>query len=669
MASPPEPGRNRHVGRVVDPSVREDGAPEPELTLEAPELEPESPAPRAAEAGGSPADGARTEPEPEIERGGRMRARLLERARKLDEEEAALSDRSLGDLDEIGQAPPRASELDDSEPSLRPPGAPLAARDGGRLSPSLVALFGTLMGIAIVASLSVVIGQLTPRGALPQTETAATAATPSAAPAPPSVVLVKKPARHKQPGPWRISDAAADGGSRIGDGKVGSDAFLTAVQKIGVSQRDAYRLVAAFKSIKSFDKCAKQDRLVALIDRGSSRLKAFEYVAGPEEVFQAREGTDGLLKGAKLDLKLERGEVQGSLVYDGTSFDASAERAGFDPGLSKVVAKALDGHVALDELERGDVVRVLAQEVSVLGTFARYSGIEAVEVRRAGKEQPLRVYFFDAGGERGYFDAQGRAPYEGGWRKPIPTAPMTSPYNLKRLHPILKKVMPHLGIDFGAASGTPVGASSFGTVSFVAYAGATGNLVKIEHAGGIETGYAHLSRFAEGLKVGDKVHRLQLIGYVGSTGRSTGPHLHFSAKKNGEFIDPASLNLDGMRTVSKDQRAAFDAVTARYNTLLDALPVPPALEPLAPRAAPEGSAAPPAAPAAAGAGDPGVEEGDSEEAPGAAPPAAAAPAAAAPAAAPAQPAAQPGSGKPSIYLSDKELQQMQGASDDGEVSE
>ncbi len=643
--------------------MREDGDPEPELTLEAAEpvsAAPDEPGPSAAEAtAGS---------EAEIERGGRMRARLLERARQLEEAEA---ERSLGDLDEIGQSPERSTE-GEAAPSLRARGAPLPARDAGRLSPSLVALFGTLMGVAIVASLSVVIGQLVPRSGEQLHADEAPSPAASAAPAPlPSVALVKKPARQKQQGPWRISDGASDPASRVGDGKIGSDAFLTAVQKIGVSERDAYRLVTAFKSIKSFDKCGKQDRVVALIERASSRLKAFEYVAGPEEVYQAREGSDGLLKGVKLDIKLERGEVQGSLVYDGSSFDASAERAGFDPGLSRVVAKALDGHLALDELERGDVIRVVAQEVAVLGEFARYSGVEAVEVRRAGKEQPLRVYFFEAAGERGYFDAQGRAPYEGGWRKPIPTAPMTSPYNLKRLHPILKKVMPHLGIDFGAASGTPVGASSYGTISFMAYAGATGNLVKIEHAGGIETGYAHLSRFAEGLKVGDKVHRLQLIGYVGSTGRSTGPHLHFSAKKNGEFFDPATLNLDGMRTIGKDQRAAFETVTARYNAMLDGLPLPPALEPLAPKEEPasSASAAPGTAAVPSVAVDPGLEEGDSEDVPGA-PPQAAAPAAAPPPtpAAPPAPPAKAG-GKPSIYLSDKELQQMQGASDDGEVSE
>jgi hypothetical protein len=265
------------------------------------------------------------------------------------------------------------------------------------------------------------------------------------------------------------------------------------------------------------------------------------------------------------------------------------------------------------------------------------------------------VYYLDSAGERGYYDADGRAPFEGGWRKPVKDAPVTSPFNLKRLHPILKKVRPHLGIDFGAPTGTPVGAASYGTVTVAAYVGPTGNLVKIEHANGIETGYAHLSRFAEGLKVGDKVKRLQVIGYVGSTGRSTGPHLHFSARRNGEFIDPATLRLDSMRTLPKDSRGAFGEVKAKYDALLDSIPLP---EPLraevakAPAPASPTSASASAAPVAM----PEALEGDEDEES----------ATPAPAPAAASDAKKPGS---AVYLTDKELLELQGATDEGEVSE
>jgi murein DD-endopeptidase MepM/ murein hydrolase activator NlpD len=375
-------------------------------------------------------------------------------------------------------------------------------------------------------------------------------------------------------------------------------------------------------------------------------------------VYQAREGAGGLLSSTKLDLKVERAPVAGAFVYDGKSLDDSAERAGFERGLARVLNKALDGHSSIEELERGDVIRLIVQEVSVLGEFDRYAGVEALEVRRA-KGEALRVYYFDSPGARGYYDSKGHAPNPGGWRKPIPGAPVTSHFNLKRMHPILHKVMPHLGTDFGAPVGTPIGASAPGVVIFAGYHGATGNFVKLSHPGGVETGYAHCSRLADGLKVGDHVKRMQIIAYVGSTGRSTGPHLHFSASKNGEFFDAEKLDLDGMRTLAGADRLAFDSVMAKYNPLLDAIALP---EPLPPEAPEVAATSPPlegtgsvAAPAAKHAAEPEAEEDDSATPPP-------------PLAAPPPPDAPKRAGS-SIYLSDKELRELQGATDDGEVSE
>jgi hypothetical protein len=230
------------------------------------------------------------------------------------------------------------------------------------------------------------------------------------------------------------------------------------------------------------------------------------------------------------------------------------------------------------------------------------------------------------------------------------------------MHPILHKIMPHLGTDIGAPLGTPVGASAPGTVSYVGPGGAAGNLLKIMHEGGVETGYAHLSRYAPGIKVGDKVKRMQIIGYVGSTGRSTGPHLHFSAERDGKFFDAETLNLDGMRVLSPEQREQFSAVVAKYNPLLDAIalpaPLPGAASSVA--AAPDGSAAPlgSAAPQ-----DPSLAEPAGELDEGSPEPAGSA--TAAPSAA-ATTQGKPGS---SVYLSDKELLKMQSATDEGEVSE
>jgi hypothetical protein len=143
------------------------------------------------------------------------------------------------------------------------------------------------------------------------------------------------------------------------------------------------------------------------------------------------------------------------------------------------------------------------------------------------------------------------------------------------MHPILHVVMPHNGVDFAAPPGTPVYAAAPGYVEWVGDGGASGNLVTIRHEGGFTTGYAHLSRFAPHLAQGQQIDGRQLIGFVGSTGRSTGPHLHFSAKKNGVFIDPLRLKLDGLRVLPKSDRPEFDRQREPLDQLLDAIALPP----------------------------------------------------------------------------------------------
>lgn len=619
------------------------------------------------------------EPARQIPRGANMRTRLLERAAaaRRRPEPRGLSAKSEDALEAVGrpELSARSFELDALDPvTPRPPSAPSALRPRGQLSPNLIAAFGALLGLATIATLVAVAMRIetTPWLGLAasveaQPPPAPTTAKPTKAEAPAS----KKRQRQKLPGPWRIRDVKGQSGGRIVEGKVGREPFLRAIQQAGVQKRQAYRVLTAFKGVKDLESCKRTDSFVALIDSASSRLKAFEYIVTPEEVYQVREGDDGLLRGKRLDLQIRRDRVQGAFVIDGSGVGAAAELGGFESALANALGEALEGHMSLAELERGDRVRVVAQEVTVLGEFSRYAGIEAVEIKRAeAKTDPLRVYYFRGSKSRGHYDDHGRAPYEGGWRLPVKGAPITSPFNMKRLHPILKRIMPHTGIDLGAEMGTPVGATSFGTVSYVGFVGATGNLVKIEHPNKYESGYAHLSRFAENLKVGDKVRRMQVIGYIGSTGRSTGPHLHFTIKKNGKFIDPQSLNLDGMRVLPQDERPEFDKARESYIALLQAIPWP---EPLPKTESPSDLQASSTAPASSEtrAGSEEMVGGGMEEETASAdfaeetgtP-------AASEAARPASPTSKgTPTGTQAVYLTDKELMEKQGLSDDGEVEE
>lgn len=650
MASRLQPDGAQHVGLVVDPLAREDGELEPQFEPAPPPPRESSPAPaEGSTAVDAEADALAPSPEPDARDRGLhpVKARLLARARAVD---ARLGPPVEVEAEYTANPGLDALRGDHEPPSLRAASAVLGSRRP-QLSPNLVALFGALLGLAVVASLIALGISLDPRPWDPTgTEPPVAVQSPESEPAPSAVVA--KPKRVKVPGPWRIADAKEDPSLRVIEGKIGLSPFLKAVQDAGLEKAQAYRALTALKDLKNLDRCDKNDTFVALVERSSKRLRAFEYVVSKEEIYQAREGTSGLLSGKKLDLKVERNQIKVAFAVAGGGIEADAQSAGLEPGLAAVLSKALEGHMSLEELKRGDRIRVVVQEVSVLGEFSRYAGVEALEVTTGASSQ--RIYYFRGPTSRGYFDAKGRSPYEGGWRKPIPTAPITSKFNPKRMHPVVKKVMPHNGTDFGAPTGTPIGASSFGTVSFIGYAGASGNLVQIEHPGGYETGYAHLSRFVEGMKVGDTVKRLQVIGYVGSTGRSTGPHLHFSVKKNGQFIDPESLNLDGMRVLPASERDAFANARQTYDALLDSVQLPVALAEASPAAA----------------ADPALDpsSGDDLDLP-AEPTGGPAPAAAtsllpSPAAAP-NPAPRSTAG--SFYLTDQELLKLQGRSNDGEV--
>ncbi len=581
--------------------------------------------------------------------------------------------------------PPRADSLRDSVPDSEKSPAPLltpapgevmseldriarrskpSRASGPSLSPNLTALIGGLVGLTFIVTLGLALGRSQARPIAQPVET-------KPAPAPEETKTLATPVeRKKEEGPWRVMDDAEAPGKKVIGGKIGKQAFLRAIQDAGLPKSEAYRAYTALKGLLDLDHCKSTDEFLALINTRDKKLLGFEYVISKEEVYQAKPNEAGHLQGEKLDLKVARNQIRRAFAHDGKSFEDSARRAGFDPGLAEAVGAALRGHSALSDFKAGDRFRIIAQEVTVLGEFSRYAGIEAMEILKPGK-QPRRIYYYSHPIEGGHFDDNGKAPYEGGWRKPIPDAPVTSKFNMKRMHPVLNKVMPHTGTDFGAPAGTPIGATSPGVVSFIGPAGPSGNLVKVKHDGGYESGYAHLSKFAEGLKVGDHVDRLQLVGYCGSTGRSTGPHLHFTMKKDGAFIDPESLNLDGMRVLAKSHRPAFAEVRAKYDPILDAIPLPEIRETPQPTMGEESEPAPSAD--ADEMGDDAMGDDTDEEA--------VAPSAPTPRpevtqttpATPSAPSAPVTAAKkvePSaIFLSDEELLRMQSLTDDGEVEQ
>lgn len=390
---------------------------------------------------------------------------------------------------------------------------------------------------------------------------------------------------------WRIATLAHDPEVVTTTGTIGKRTFLAALSASGVSTKDGFRLIKAFSGVRKFERCGQRDSFTVARDRTSRKLLAFEYATSPLDVWQARAGEDGegSLEAKKLDFDLtsKRDDVAFVVTDD---LRSSVQKAGLDDDLLATLDDALEGHAELSDIHPGARLRVIATESRVEGVFAGFASVDAVEYFPAtAGAQPVRVYRFPAGDDPaadhaptdkqkkdahvGYYDAKGKQPYRGGWRSPVPLARISSRFNPRRMHPVLHIIKPHNGVDFAAPSGTPVYAAASGTVKVAGNGGACGNMVQILHVNGLVTAYCHLSRFAD-IHAGDHVEGRQLIGYVGQTGRATGPHLHFALKRGTAFLDPLGLKLDGVRVVPPSERDAFDQERARLDAELDGIALP-----------------------------------------------------------------------------------------------
>jgi len=177
---------------------------------------------------------------------------------------------------------------------------------------------------------------------------------------------------------------------------------------------------------------------------------------------------------------------------------------------------------------------------------------------KSGNRIYAAYYFKNARGEGGYFDESGKSLRSAFLKAPLQFSRISSYFSTGRMHPILKYVRAHLGIDYAAPSGTPVSAIGDGTVIFAGFKGQNGNLVIVKHSNGYETTYGHLSGYGKGVRSGARVRQGQIIGYVGSTGLSTGPHLDFRIKRNGTFFNFLTMKQPPTVTLQGADKANFN---------------------------------------------------------------------------------------------------------------
>lgn len=223
------------------------------------------------------------------------------------------------------------------------------------------------------------------------------------------------------------------------------------------------------------------------------------------------------------------------------------------------------------DIRPGDTFRILFEKRTLDGDPAGYGNILAAEFTNRGKV--LRAFRFmdPESGKAEYYDAEGNSMKREFLRTPIKFARITSRFSHSRFHPIRKVYRPHYGVDYAAPVGTPVQATGDGTVIFAGWSGAAGRMIRIRHKNGYETSYLHLRGYARGIRKGARVQAGQTIGYVGSSGESTGPHLDYRISHYGRFINPLSARFEPAAPLREELREDFLREASR---LLYALNVP-----------------------------------------------------------------------------------------------
>lgn len=229
-------------------------------------------------------------------------------------------------------------------------------------------------------------------------------------------------------------------------------------------------------------------------------------------------------------------------IIKGSLWNAMVNR-GYSYELTSKMEDALQWSVDFHHLQKDDEFRLIYEQDYVNGKAVGAGQVLLAEYKTA--DTVFYSLYFDGGNadDVGYYDLDGKPMNAGFLRAPLKYSRISSYYNPNRLHPVLKYRRPHYGTDYAAPYGTPILAVANGTVNRAGYTGGNGNFVKIRHDDTYETQYLHMQKFAAGVKVGTFVHQGQVIGYVGSTGLATGPHVCFRFWKNGKQVNHLKLHF------------------------------------------------------------------------------------------------------------------------------
>ena len=280
-------------------------------------------------------------------------------------------------------------------------------------------------------------------------------------------------------------------------------------------------------------------------------LSKFVYEAGPTEVYEIEKRDEGYVT-LKKEVLLQNsivkvaGEIHTSLFE---AMDAAGEQDQLTIAFAEILASEIDFY---KDVKQGDRFNLVVEKVYKGKEFIRYGTIQAVEYQRG--EKTIRGIRY----QEDYYDEKGNSLRKAFLKAPLRFNRISSRFSRSRNHPILGGVRPHYGVDYAAPMGTPIWAVADGTVDSCGWNSGFGKQVILRHGNGYMTCYGHLSKYGSGIRRGARVKQKQVIGYVGSTGLSTGPHLDYRLAKDGRYRNPLKETFPAGVPLRKEERVNFE---------------------------------------------------------------------------------------------------------------
>jgi murein DD-endopeptidase MepM/ murein hydrolase activator NlpD len=296
-------------------------------------------------------------------------------------------------------------------------------------------------------------------------------------------------------------------------------------------------------------------------------LIGVKYVASALETLEFQRGPNGFTAQQTVR-QPERVTSYRHGVIDQSLFVAT-QQLGFNDEVALRLAQIFQWDIDFVlEIRKGDEFFLVFEEEYVDGKFIGFGRILAAEFVNQG-DSYRAILYTDRHGDANYYTPDGQSMRKAFLRAPVEFTRISSNFSLRRFHPIHKRVMPHRGIDYAAPSGTPVLSAGDGRIVAASKSGPNGNFVVVQHGEEIQTKYLHLSRFARGIRSGQKVTQGQVIGYVGATGWATAPHLHYEFLVNGVHKNPRTVSLPKAEPIGSEEQARFVAQSKSLLALLD----------------------------------------------------------------------------------------------------